>query len=102
MGTMRDGLSDEAKVVVSHNGLELGSSDQFSVDVQLMRIQAMHHHVDVMVGDGAKIMIVIESAKSYGLISSELGFSDVMAYENKEITEEELWERFEENALGEA
>lgn len=44
---------------------------------------------------------VIESAKSYGLISSELGFSDVMAYENKEITEEELWERFEENALGE-
>ena len=24
-----------------------------------------------------------------------------MAYENKEITEEELWERFEENAIGE-
>ena len=44
---------------------------------------------------------VINRAKDYGLISSELGFSDIMAYENKTISEDELWERFEENALGE-
>lgn len=44
---------------------------------------------------------VINRAKDFGLISSELGLSDIMAYENKTISEDELWERFEENAIGE-
>lgn len=44
---------------------------------------------------------VINCAKNYGLISSDLGLSDIMAYENKTISEDELWERFEENAIGE-
>ena len=44
---------------------------------------------------------VLERAKSYGLISSECGFSDVMAYENNEISEDVLWMRFEDNALRE-
>ena len=44
---------------------------------------------------------VLNKAKDYGLISSELGLSDIMDYEEKRISENELWERFEENALGE-
>ena len=44
---------------------------------------------------------VLEVAKGYGLISSEVGFSDLMAYENNEISEDVLWMRFEDNALRE-
>lgn len=44
---------------------------------------------------------VINRAKDFGLISSDLGLSDIMEYENKTISEDELWERFEENAIGE-
>ena len=57
--------------------------------------------------DGAKEMYnkaiddVLEVAKGYGLISSEVGFSDLMAYENNEISEDVLWMRFDDNALRE-
>ena len=44
---------------------------------------------------------VLEVAKGYGLISSEVGFSDLMDYENNEISEDVLWMRFEDNALRE-
>ena len=44
---------------------------------------------------------VLKVAKGYGLISSEVGFSDLMAYENNEISEDVLWMRFEDNALRE-
>lgn len=44
---------------------------------------------------------VLEVAKGYGLISSEVGFSDLMSYENNEISEDVLWMRFEDNALRE-
>ena len=33
---------------------------------------------------------VLEVAKGYGLISSEVGFSDLMSYENNEIAEDVL------------
>lgn len=42
---------------------------------------------------------VLDKAKFHGLFSTECGFSDLMAYENGNITEDELWERYDKIAI---
>lgn len=39
---------------------------------------------------------IINESKKHGLFSTELGYSDVQDYINGKLTEDELWERFEE------
>lgn len=41
---------------------------------------------------------IMAKVKDYGLISSEACYSDVFDYENNRISEDELWDRFENNA----
>lgn len=40
---------------------------------------------------------IMAKVKVYGLISSEACYSDVFDYENNRISEDELWNRFENN-----
>ena len=41
---------------------------------------------------------IMAKVKFHGLISTELGYSDVFDYENNRISEDVLWSRFEDNA----
>lgn len=41
---------------------------------------------------------IMSKVKTHGLISTELGYSDVFDYENNRISEDVLWDRFEDNA----